>query len=130
MNGKEYTKVLDLDFGPDGKTLIPVVTQDYESKEILIVSFVNKEAFAATRESGFACYWSRSRNELWRKGESSGNRLLLKEIRVNCEQNSLVFLVTQEGAGACHSIKKDGTAHRTCYYRRVNQDNSLTNLDE
>ena len=122
---KEYTNELQLDFGPDGQTLIPVVTQDFHSKEVLILSFVNKLAYEETVHSGYATYWSRSRNELWKKGLTSGDLLRVEEIRVNCEQNSLLFLVTPEGQGACHAVSEAGTHYPTCYYRKIEPDNRL-----
>jgi phosphoribosyl-AMP cyclohydrolase len=122
---KERTTQLLLDFGPDGQKLLPVVTQDARTKDVLIVAFVNKEAFDETRRSGYATYWSRSRNELWKKGLTSGDMLEVDEIRVNCEQNSLVFLVTPQGRGACHVKQADGSPHKSCYYRRINDDGTL-----
>ncbi|MBN2487020.1 MAG: hypothetical protein JXB34_13680 [Bacteroidales bacterium] len=122
---KEYTNELQIDFGADGKNLIPVVTQDARTKDVLVLAFVNKEAFDETRNSGYATYWSRSRNELWKKGLTSGDLLRVVEIRVNCEQNSLLYLVTPEGEGACHAINKNGKHYSSCYYRRVNSNNSL-----
>ncbi len=122
---KEYTSDLLLNFGEDGKTLIPVVTQDYRTKEVLILSFVNKEAFDETRKSGYATYWSRSRNELWKKGMTSGDMLKVEEIRINCEQNSLLYLVTPQGKGACHAKKENGNPYSSCYYRKINNDNTL-----
>ncbi len=74
--------------------LLPVVTQDVTTKEVLILSFVNKQAYNETRNSGYATYWSRSRNELWKKGLTSGDMLRIEEIRINCEQNSFLFLGT------------------------------------
>ena len=127
---KEYNNSLMLDFGDDGKKLIPVVTQDYQSKEILILSFVNKEAFDETRKSRYATYWSRSRNELWKKGLTSGDMLRVKEIRINCEQNSLVYLVKPEGSGACHAKKENGSSHTSCYYRKIENNNTLTFIEE
>ncbi len=117
--GKEYTDELLLSFGEDGNELIPVVTQDYKTKEVLILAFVNKAAFEETVNSGYATYWSRSRNELWKKGLTSGDLLKVEEIRINCEQNSLLYLVTPEGKGACHAKKEDGNPHTSCYYRRI-----------
>ena len=90
---KEYTVEFQVDFGYDGRKLLPVVTQDARTKDVLILSFVNKEAFQETARSGYATYWSRSRNELWKKGLTSGDMLHIEEIRVNCEQNSFLFLV-------------------------------------
>jgi len=122
---KEYTKELLIDFGPDNKKLLPVVTQDFNTKEVLILSFANKEAFEETRRSGYATYWSRSRNELWKKGLTSGDMLRIKEIRINCEQNSLLFLVTPEGKGACHAKKEDGMPYSSCYYRKITDSDTL-----
>jgi phosphoribosyl-AMP cyclohydrolase len=127
---KEYTSELLIDFGEDGQKLLPVVTQDYRTKEVLILSFVNKEAFDETRKSGFATYWSRSRNELWKKGLTSGDMLKVQEIRINCEQNSLLYLVEPQGKGACHAKKEDGSPYASCYYRKMNDDNSLTVIEE
>ena len=126
---KEYTRELLLDFGPDGRTLLPVVTQDARTRDVLILAFVNREAFEETRRSGFATYWSRSRNELWKKGLTSGDMLRVEEIRVNCEQNSLVYLVTPQGKGACHAKQADGSPHKSCYYRRIEPDGTLVPVE-
>ena len=127
---KEYTIELLIDFGEDGQKLLPVVTQNYTTKEVLILSFVNKEAFEETRHSGYATYWSRSRNELWKKGLTSGDMLKIDEIRINCEQNSLLFLVTPQGKGACHAKKESGMPYSSCYYRKINNDNSLKIIEQ
>ena len=104
---KEYTEELLLDFGDTGNKLVPVVTQDIKTREVLILAFANREAFEETRKSGYATYWSRSRNELWKKGLTSGDMLAVKEIRINCEQNSLIYMVEPEGKGGL-SCKKRG----------------------
>jgi phosphoribosyl-AMP cyclohydrolase len=117
--GKEYTEELLLDFGADGETLIPVVTQDFQTKEVLILAFANKEAFDETVKSGYATYYSRSRKELWKKGMTSGDMLRIEEIRINCEQNSLLYMVTPMGKGACHAKKEDGMPYSSCYYRKI-----------
>ncbi len=122
---KEHTTELLLEFGPDGKKLVPVVTQDARTRDVLILSFVNREAFDETRRSGYATYWSRSRNELWKKGLTSGDMLKVEEIRINCEQNSLLVLVTPQGRGACHAKRPDGSPYATCYYRRIRDDGTL-----
>lgn len=122
---KEYTTELLLDFGPDGNQLIPVVTQDMKTKEILILAFANKDAFEETQRSGYATYYSRSRKELWKKGLTSGDLLKVEEIRINCEQNSLVYLVIPQGKGACHAKKESGEPYATCYYRRIVKGNKL-----
>ena len=127
---KEHTKELLLDFGADGRTLLPVVTQDARTKDVLILAFVNREAFDETRRSGFATYWSRSRNELWKKGLTSGDMLRVEEIRINCEQNSLVYLVTPQGKGACHAKQPDGLPYKSCYYRRIEPDGTLSLVED
>ena len=126
---REYTDELLIDLGEDGKNLLPVVTQDAATKDVLILSFVNLEAFKETLRSGYATYWSRSRNELWKKGMTSGDMLKIAEIRINCEQNSLLFLVKPEGKGACHAKKKNSMPHTTCYYRKIN-NNKLEFIEE
>jgi phosphoribosyl-AMP cyclohydrolase len=127
---KEYTSELQLDFGEDGTGLIPVVTQDFNTREVLILAFANKEAFEETIRSGYATYFSRSRNELWKKGLTSGDLLKIEEIRINCEQNSLLYLVSSLGKGACHAKRKDGLPHSTCYYRKISDDNMLEFIEE
>jgi len=127
---KEYTAQLMINFGEDGKTLLPVVTQDCRTKEVLILSFINREAWEETLRSGYATYWSRSRNELWKKGLTSGDMLRVEEIRVNCEQNSFVFLVTPMGKGACHAKRENGGPHTSCYYRRLDKKGGLEFIEK
>lgn len=110
---------LPISFGDDGAALVPVVTQDAASGKVLMVGFMNRLAFDRTRETGLVHYWSRSRNTLWQKGETSGHVQKVQAIYVNCEQNTLLMEVEQVGA-VCH----DG--YPTCYYRRLEPDNSLT----
>jgi phosphoribosyl-AMP cyclohydrolase len=105
-----------LHFGGDG--LIPVVAQDAASGEVLMLAYMNEQALRRTQETGFVHYWSRSRNSLWLKGETSGNRQQLISIHVNCEQNSLLLKVMQQGA-ACHE------GFDTCYYRSLRADGTL-----
>ncbi len=126
---KEHTKDLLLDFGPDGRGLVPVVTQDSRTREVLILAFANREAFEETRRSGYATYWSRSRNELWKKGLTSGDVLRVDEIRVNCEQNSLLYLVAPQVQGACHARRPDGSPYPSCYYRRLEPDGTLAPVE-
>lgn len=130
MVGKEYTEELLLNFGKDGQTLVPVVTQDSKTKAVLILAFTNREAFEETRRSGYATYYSRSRKELWKKGLTSGDTLKIDEIRINCEQNSLLFLVTPQGKGACHAKKPNGMPYTTCYYRKITANNKLEIIEE
>jgi phosphoribosyl-AMP cyclohydrolase len=101
-----------VDLAFDEQELLPAVAQDAESGEVLMLAYVNREALARTRETGEAHYYSRSRDELWHKGASSGHTQQVEEIRVDCDGDALLYLVEQDG-GACH------TGHRSCFYRTV-----------
>ena len=98
-------------FGADG--LITAVVTDARSGDVLMVAHMNKDALARTIESGEAWYYSRSRKQLWKKGESSGHVQRVIELRVDCDQDALWLKVEQHGAGACH------TGRRSCFYRAV-----------
>jgi phosphoribosyl-AMP cyclohydrolase len=101
---------IDVDFGEDG--LVPAVAQDADSGEVLMLAYVSPEALARTRETGEAHYYSRSREELWHKGATSGHTQSVREVRVDCDADTLLYLVDQAG-GACH------TGHRSCFHRTV-----------
>ncbi|UDQ97560.1 phosphoribosyl-AMP cyclohydrolase [Lentisphaerota bacterium WC36G] len=105
---------IDLDFNKC--ELIPVIAQDAETSEILMMAYINKEAWEETLKTNKATYWSRSRNELWRKGESSGHFQEIKEILVDCDLDTVIFKVTQHGGAACHK------GYRSCFYRTVNKE--------
>ena len=92
--------------------LVPVVVQDAGTQEVLMVAYANAEAVEKTRETGFAHYFSRSRKKLWKKGEESGHVQKIQEIRVDCDEDCILYLVKQEGA-ACH------TGFRSCFYRTI-----------
>ncbi len=102
------------DFLPrfDGNGLLTAVACDADSREVLMVAYMNAEALQRTRETGLATFWSRSRGTLWLKGETSGHFLRVQEIRVDCDQDALVLLVRPEGP-ACH------TGAVSCFYRRL-----------
>jgi phosphoribosyl-AMP cyclohydrolase / phosphoribosyl-ATP pyrophosphohydrolase len=102
--------VESLRFGPDG--LLPAVVQDERTREVLMVAFMNREALEKTLETGQAWFWSRGRQELWHKGATSGNYLNVRQVRRNCEDNSLLLLAEPQGP-TCH------TGARTCYYRTL-----------
>jgi len=104
------TDQIDVDFGENG--LVPAVAQDADSKDVLMLAYVSPEALAATVETGYAHYYSRSRDELWKKGGSSGHLQEIQEVRVDCDADTLLYLVDQTG-GACH------TGHESCFYRTV-----------
>lgn len=112
--------------GKDGHLVIPVVLQDADSLEVLFVGYANEEAFRATLERRSAVLYSTSRNEIWHKGATSGDTLSLVDVRVNCEQNSLLYLVRRDGAGACHTRDESGQTRPGCYYRSVSDPDSMT----
>ena len=99
--------------------VVPVVVQDADSKEVLVVAYANQQALEKTLETGIATFWSTSRNELWIKGATSGDTLKIDEVRVNCEQNSLLYLVRMMGGGVCHTKDAEGKTRPTCYYRAI-----------
>ena len=103
----------------DEQGLLPAILQHAETGEVLFIAYANEEALKESLRTGRAVLWSTSRNELWRKGEGSGDVLELAEIRVNCEQNSLLYRVRPAGEGVCHTKDTGGRARRTCYYRRL-----------
>ncbi|MDD9949227.1 MAG: phosphoribosyl-AMP cyclohydrolase [candidate division Zixibacteria bacterium] len=105
--------------------VLPVVVQDSTTKEVLILAYINRLALDESLKTGIATFWSTSRNELWVKGATSGNALGIDEIRVNCEQNSVVYLVTPHGGGACHTKDSDGQYRTGCYYRRMKSSGDL-----
>jgi phosphoribosyl-AMP cyclohydrolase len=94
--------------------LIPAVVQDADSSEVLMVGFMNEDALARTRQSGYATFFSRTRNTLWTKGETSGNKLAVLDILVDCDEDTVLLKVKREGDGnVCH------TGERTCFYRKL-----------
>lgn len=108
----ETTGELAVRFDPQG--LVPAVATDAETGEVLMLAYMNAEALRRTLETGVAHFWSRSRNRLWRKGETSGNELEVKELRVDCDQDAVWLRVSVRGDGkACH------TGAKSCFYRRV-----------
>ena len=111
-----------------GASVLPVVVQDVDSGEVLILAYANDLALQHTINTGVATFWSTSRNELWIKGATSGDTLQIEEIRVNCEQNSVLYLVRLLGEGACHTKDAEGRARRSCYYRRL-KDGHLELID-
>lgn len=113
-----------------GEDLLPVVAQDARTGEILILGYANQLALETTLKEKMATFWSSSRNELWIKGKTSGDYLEVVEVRVNCEQNSLLYKVLPKGKGACHTKNKDGQPRSGCYYRRFTEDGTLEFLHQ
>ncbi len=108
-----------------GADILPAVAQDAKTGEVLILGYANQLALNTARKEGMATFWSTSRNELWIKGKTSGDYLKLKDILVNCEQNSILYLVEPVGKGACHTKDKTGKPRSGCYYRRLKDDDTL-----
>jgi phosphoribosyl-AMP cyclohydrolase len=131
----EQTTGMRIDFGKVQaaagchEPLVPVVVQDADTLEVLFVGHATAGALDETLRTGQAVLWSASRDELWRKGDSSGDVLDVGEVRVNCEQNSLLFLVRPRQGGACHTSDSDGRTRRTCYYRRIGDNRTLEFLE-
>ncbi len=131
MNDLEYGTDLTLDFtklhkiAATGNDVVPVVLQEADTHEVLFVGYANEQALRTTLDEKIAVLWSTSRNELWRKGATSGDTLDLVDVRVNCEQNSLLYRVRRAGGGACHTTDDTGATRPGCYYRQLE---SLTDL--
>lgn len=131
----EEGTVLNLDFTKLRKVascesdVLPAIAQDARTGEVLIVGYANELALQTARECGMATFWSTSRNELWVKGKTSGDYLKIEEIRVNCEQNSILYRVVPAGKGACHTKNPAGVARSGCYYRCLKADGSLEFVD-
>lgn len=111
---------IDLPVAFDARGLVPAIAQQHDTGEVLMVAWMNAESLAETLATGQVCYWSRSRQALWRKGETSGQHQKLVELRIDCDGDTLLLLVDQTGA-ACH------TGRRSCFYRAV-RDEALVEI--
>lgn len=114
----EEGTTLQLDFDKLGSGVIPCAVQDADTKEVILVAYVNEQALARAIETRSAVFWSLSRDELWEKGATSGETFDLVDVLVNCEQNSLVYLVRPRRGGICHTKDAQGQP-RNCFYRRL-----------
>lgn len=121
MTSPTPSPIPDFDRGIDG--LLPAVAQDAETGEVLMLAWMNQQAWQETLATGQVTYWSRSRSSFWRKGETSGHRQQLVEARVDCDADTILLRVRQRGA-ACH----DG--YRSCFYRAVQSDGRVQVVDE
>lgn len=99
--------------------LIPAIAQDSDTGEILMLAYINEESWNETLKSGCATYWSRSRKKLWKKGESSGNVQKVREILIDCDEDTVIFKVEQIGGAACHE------GYRSCFFRKLRDDGSF-----
>lgn len=103
---------LPVDFAKSGG-LVPAIAQDAATGEVFMLAYMNQESFEETLRTGRACYFSRSRNKLWRKGEESGNVQDIVEIRIDCDRDTILLKVNQIGGAACH------TGNRSCFFRKI-----------
>lgn len=135
MNSREESRELLLDFDKLRRVIercpdvLPVAIQDADTGEVILIAYTNRLAFTRTIETRKLVLWSTSRNELWEKGATSGNGFDVVEIRVNCEQNSLLYRVRPRKGNICHTTNRNGKP-RNCFYRRLNLETyQLENLD-
>ncbi len=135
MNELEEGTRLQLDFGKLAKVaaacpdVLPVAVQHADTREVILLAYANEAALRHSLETGNATFWSTSRDELWEKGETSGETFELVDVRVNCEQNSLLYLVRPRRGNICHTKNASGQP-RNCYYRRIDPaTGELVNLD-
>ena len=96
-----------------GSGLVPVIVQDDETGDVLMLAYMNEEAWQKTQETGNATFWSRSRDSLWLKGETSGHVQVVKSVFIDCDDDTILLRVEQIGGAACH------TGHRSCFYRKI-----------
>lgn len=112
--------MITLNFDKTADGMLPAIVQDHQTHEILMLAYINKTAWELTLKTGKAHYWSRSRNKLWLKGETSGHIQIIHRILVDCDDDTVVYQVEQVGQAACH------TGHRSCFYRRIDGDHLVT----
>jgi phosphoribosyl-AMP cyclohydrolase len=96
-----------------GDGLVPAIVQDAETKEVLMLAYINRQSWEATLQTGKATYWSRSRQKLWLKGETSGHFQLIKNVFIDCDDDTILLQVKQLGEAACH------TGHKSCFFRKL-----------
>jgi len=108
-------KKYKIDFEKSGG-IIPAVVQDFNAGDVLMLAYMNEEAFGLTQTTGYAHYYSRSRNSIWKKGESSGHLQIVKEIYLDCDSDSVLLKVIQLGDAACHE------GYRSCFFKRIEGD--------
>jgi len=133
MDKKEIESGLELavQFDKEGTGLVPVIVQDNISKEVLMLAYANREALEKTLEVNpkynkrLATFYSRSRKEIWTKGETSGDFLEIINILVDCDQDALIYKVQKVGSGACHTKGTDGKTRGSCFYREITDDGRL-----
>ena len=111
-----------VDFEKNGG-LVPAIAQDVRTGKVLMMAYMNREALETTLREGRACYWSRSRQELWRKGDTSGDIQIVKDVLIDCDEDTILLLVEQRGKGACH------TRRWSCFYRRITPEGDFQEIN-
>ncbi len=115
--------MIELDFSKNSG-LIPAIVQDFRSGKVLMLAYLNQASWEKTLKTGEAHYWSRSRQEIWHKGESSGHVQKIREIYADCDNDTVLFRVEQIGGAACH------TGHETCFYKKVSRDGNFIEMGQ
>jgi phosphoribosyl-AMP cyclohydrolase len=115
--------MVELDFEKENG-LVPAIVQDAVNNDVLLLGFMNREAFDRTRETGCVTFWSRSRKKLWMKGESSGQKLLLRELLFDCDKDAVLVRVSLAGDAVCHE------GYRSCFFRRLETNGDVTVIAE
>lgn len=116
--------MIELDFSKSADGLIPAIAQDYQTGKVLMLGYMNREAWEQTLKTGVATYWTRSRKRLWVKGESSGNIQKIHEILVDCDRDTVLLKVDQVGGAACHE------GYPSCFFRKVTPEGELRVTEE
>nr|WP_315144701.1 phosphoribosyl-AMP cyclohydrolase [uncultured Flavobacterium sp.] len=121
-NELEETEKLQLQFEKRGG-LLPVAVQESSTGQVLMLASVNQEAFDISLKTLKATFWSTSKNQIWTKGLTSGNTLLIDEILIDCDQDAIIYKVTLEKGGVCHTYNAQGQNRKACFYRKLNLEN-------
>ena len=116
--------MIELDFSKSADGLIPAIAQDYQTGKVLMLGYMNREAWEQTLKTGIATYWTRSRKRLWVKGESSGNIQKIHEILVDCDRDTVLMKVEQIGGAACHE------GYPSCFFRKITPEGELRVVEE
>ena len=118
----DASHIHEVDFDKGGG-LVPAIAQDTKTGKVLMMAYMNREALDVTLREGRACYWSRSRKELWRKGATSGDIQVVREVLVDCDMDTILLMVDQQGEGACH------TKRWSCFFRRINKEGEIREIE-
>lgn len=133
LNNLEESDKLNLQFKKRGG-LLPVIVQDIETREVLMLGYTNREALEYTMKHRIGAFWSTSREELWVKGKTSGNVLYIHEIRIDCDQDALLYIAELDGSGVCHTKNSKNQFRTSCFYRSLslkkNGDDKLKFLEK